>query len=232
MGDRPRYPSGEPDLDVLVFERRPEVVVALGARERLAHRRDAFGGSFGGVDDEPVPGLGVDLAQRLGPYGGEHPVGVLGLEGSCLPRDGDERGRGRAFEEGERLGLVLPGVDHERTCGVDHSRAELGVVDGLDLGEDADGEQPVDPRAGRRHHVVRCALLVALGVGEARVIELRREQPVGGLAVGTDRRTHSPTCPTAAVSLASPTPPASSVRARSTGSSSLGPNSVASRFAP
>jgi hypothetical protein len=136
-----------------------------------------------GVDDPRVPRVTVDLAETLRSDGGVHHVAVLRLERPRFPGQRDERGRRRPVEERHLVRLVLAGVGDERPCRIDDAPAECVLVDRLDLGQHPDDEQPVDTPAGRCHHVVGCLLVVALGVLVARVLELRREQPVCDLSL-------------------------------------------------
>jgi len=180
--DRQRDPGREAGVDALVFERAPEVVAALLACQRAGHRGHAGERLACRVDAPAVARLGGHLVDVLRADRRVGHVGVVGLEGARFPGDGDERRRVGAVEEGLCVGLVLAGVDDERARRVDDARPADVLARGFDLGQDADGEQAVDPCAGRRHHVVGGALLVALGVREVGVVELGGEQAVGDLA--------------------------------------------------
>jgi len=216
--ERERDAGRERLLDAGVDECRTQVVAGESALVCRGHRLDALEGTLGGVDRPAVARLRVHLVDRLRPDAGEDAVAIVRLERPRLARHGQERRRLDALEEGEFVRLVLAGVDHERPRRVDDPRAEHLLVHLLDLGEDADEEQPVDAGAGRRDDVVWRALLVALRVREVRVVELGGEQAVGDLAPPR-RVAHADTS-------------SSRRSARSAGSASTSSNAVASRFAP
>jgi hypothetical protein len=91
--ERERDPRREPVVDAGRFERCAEVVARRARVERVGERRDPRERLLGGLDHPPVAGVGVDRADRLGADRGEHPVGVLGLEGPGLARYRDEHRR-------------------------------------------------------------------------------------------------------------------------------------------
>ena len=208
--------------------------VATEAVEVVAGER----GEVSGPDLAPGEGAGdagalatVDLAHRLGADRAVDPIAVVGLVRPGLSRQREEGWRVGTLEDRQGVGLVLPGVGDERPRRVDEPPPDHLRVDVLDLREDADGKEAVDPRAGRRHDVVGGALLVALAVGVLRVVELGGEEPVGDLpAAGGGTGAGSGTGIGLGVAHAST--PARYAAARASGSSSLSANSVALRFAP
>ncbi len=159
-----------------------EFVACVPSLHRSGHPFRPLDSAFRGFDHPAVTRVAVYLADRLRAHACEYTVTVFRLEGAGLPGNGEEGRRFGPLEEAECLRLILACIGDEGAGRVHYPCAEHVVVHPLRFGEHTNEEQAVDACSRGRNDVVRCALLVALGIREIGVVELCSEDPISDLA--------------------------------------------------